>query len=69
METDYDEENGVRTICRTYAEVAALWVNVTCPYCGDEWQEYDKADCGSQYTLTCENETCKRTFAMYFDAD
>jgi hypothetical protein len=57
-------------IFRTYGdtEVTQISVQITCPYCGEEWMEPDKDECGTTYTLTCENEDCEKKFEMYFDA-
>lgn len=65
-----DEESELQTIYRTYddTEVAALFTQVECPYCGHEWEEYDKSEYGASYVLTCENEGGGRKFKMYFDA-
>ena len=59
----------MRAIYRTYedTEIVMLATNVECPYCGDEWQEEDKDECGETYILECPE--CGKKFKMYFDAD
>lgn len=65
---EYEEENGVRTIYRTYedTEVAELWTACECPYCEHEQDELGKSTCGETYVIECEN--CERKYEMYFDA-
>lgn len=65
---DYEVVNGRRRIYRTYndTEVAVLAVNVECPYCGSQWLEEDKCNCGETYVLECEK--CRKEFEMHFDA-
>lgn len=54
-------------------EVSEVATRVKCPYCGHEWLEFDKNDCGVTYELECEKDCleggCGKTFEMYFDAD
>jgi hypothetical protein len=59
----------VKEILRYYAdtEVYSIAVNIECPYCGAEWQEIDKTDCGESYELECE-DGCGKKFIMHFDA-
>lgn len=59
----------MKKIYRTYAdtEIAMLVTNIECPYCGDEWQEYDMDECGETYLLVCDG--CGKEFEMYFDVD
>lgn len=54
-------------IYRTFAdtEVVMLATNIECPYCGEEWQEYDMDECGKTYNLEC--ISCTREFQMHFD--
>lgn len=58
----------MKKIYRTYAdtEVASLYTNVECPYCGNEQQELDMNSCGKTYTIECEK--CEKEFEMHFDA-
>lgn len=58
----------MKEIYRTYAdtEVAQLATNIECPYCGNEWQEYDMDECGETYLLHCDE--CEGCFKMHFDA-
>ena len=68
---DYDvKENGKRMIYCTYAdtEIASLWTSVQCPYCGHLQKELDMNDCGTTYTIQCENEDCEKEYEMHFDA-
>lgn len=64
----------MKRIYRTYkdTEVVQLATNIKCPYCGEEWLEYDMDSCGETYVLTCRNEYdegCGKEFEMHFDAD
>lgn len=54
-------------IYRTYSdtEVSILSTYVKCPYCGEEWLEEDKNECGETYTILCE---CEKEFEVHFDA-
>ena len=49
----------MKEIYRTYedTEVVMLATNIKCPYCGNEWQEYDMNECGKTYHLICGNES------------
>lgn len=72
-EIEYEENSETRRIYKTYAdtEVASLYVNVECPYCGNEFQTLDTTDCGEMYTVECDEDFedgCGKTFEMYFDA-
>lgn len=62
----------VKEIYRTYndTEVTELGTRIKCPYCGNEWLEYNKSDCGETYQLECEDYDggCGKTFEMHFDA-
>lgn len=63
----------MKRINRTYedTEVIMLATSIKCPYCGIEWAEQDKDDCGTTYVLTCDDgdgEGCGKEFEMYFDA-
>jgi predicted RNA-binding Zn-ribbon protein involved in translation (DUF1610 family) len=62
----------LREIARTYkdTEVVELAVKVKCPYCGNEWLETEKAECGETYLLECDkvDDGCGKMFTMYFDA-
>lgn len=63
----------MKRIYRYYSdtEVVKLSTNVKCPYCGNEWQEEDKDECGETYVLTCDDgygTGCGKKFEMYFDA-
>ncbi|MBD7967735.1 hypothetical protein [Paenibacillus gallinarum] len=62
----------MKRIHRTYSdtEVTILSTNVKCPYCGQEWLEEDKNECGETYTLHCDEDDdgCGKDFEMYFDA-
>ncbi|MEF2247730.1 hypothetical protein [Paenibacillus sp. IITD108] len=60
----------MKRIYRHYSdtEVTQLSTYVKCPYCGEEWLEADKDECGTTYVLTCENEDCEKEFEMHFDA-
>ena len=62
----------MKSISRTYAdtEVTQLSTYVKCPYCGNEWLEADKDECGKTYVLNCDEDDggCGKDFAMYFDA-
>ncbi|MEC0089360.1 hypothetical protein [Paenibacillus macquariensis] len=67
------QEEPMKKIYRTYAdtEVTMLSTEVKCPYCGNEWFEEDKNDCGNTYTLRCDDEFdngCGKEFEMHFDA-
>ncbi|MED4866127.1 hypothetical protein ABET15_04300 [Heyndrickxia faecalis] len=66
---EYDEKDGTRMIYCGYSdtEVASLWTNVKCPYCGHEQQELDMDDCGKTYEIKCEG--CEKEYKMHFDAD
>lgn len=63
----------MKEIYRTYedTEVVMLATNIKCPYCGNEWKEYDKDECGRTYTLICDKEDdgCGNQFKMHFDAN
>ena len=58
----------MKQIYRTYAdtEVAMLYVEVECPYCGNSQSELDKTDCGTTYVIECDE--CEKEYEMYFDA-
>lgn len=63
----------MKEIYRTYedTEVVELATNIKCPYCGNEWQEYNMDECGGTYLLTCGDEFdegCGKSFKMHFDA-
>lgn len=60
----------MKKIYRTHndTEVTQISVSVTCPYCGEEWLEPDKDECGKTYSIICENEECEEEFKMHFDA-
>ena len=62
----------MKAIYRSYAdtEIVQLATNIECPYCGREWQEYDKDECGEIYKLICDGEDdgCGKEFEMSFDA-
>ena len=63
----------MKEIYRYYedTEVVQLATNIKCPYCGREWKEYDKDECGRTYHLVCSNEYdegCNKEFLMHFDA-
>lgn len=55
-------------IYRTYedTEIVQLATNIECPYCFEEWQEYDMDECGKTYLLHCNR--CGKYFKMHFDA-
>ena len=62
----------MKEIYRTYedTEVVMLATNIKCPYCGNEWQEYDMNECGKTYHLICGDESdtgCNKEFIMYFN--
>lgn len=63
----------MKEIYRSYSdtEVSELSTRVECPYCGMEWLEADKNDCGETYVIKCDNEWedgCGKEFKMHFDA-
>lgn len=63
----------MKKIYRAYrdTEIVQLATKVKCPYCGNEWLEEDKAECGETYIITCDEDEdgCGKQFKMYFDAD
>lgn len=64
----------MRKIYRGYkgTEVYKTVTNVKCPYCGREWQEEDKDECGEEYFLECDKvfeNGCGKMFLMHYDAD
>lgn len=63
----------MKRIYRGYAdtEVSALSTRIKCPYCGDEWMEDDMSECGTTYTIKCDDDFgdgCGKEFEMHFDA-
>ena len=62
----------MKKIYRGYedTEVTTLSTRVKCPYCGEEWLEEEKDECGVTYTIECDEDDggCGETFKMYFDA-
>jgi len=59
----------MKKIYRYYSdiEIYQTCTNIKCPYCGEEWCEVDKDQCGKTYEIECEE--CGKTFEMHFDAD
>ena len=63
----------MKEIYLTYAdtEVSVLATKIKCPYCGSEWTEENKDECGETYILECDDGYgvgCGKKFKMYFDA-
>ena len=62
----------MKEIYRGYedTEVTELSTRVKCPYCGSEWLEAGKDECGVTYELECDDFDggCGKKFKMHFDA-